>query len=612
MRDRGMSYTEAALDAGFHHSDLRPKQRLERLPYYGRVLDRYTGASTGNPSDSDEVRFGRIANPTVHIGLNQLRKLINAAIDAYGEPAQIVVELARDLKLSQDARREVEREQTKNEKENERRRMELRDVHNLPDSPENMLRLRLHDELISADPMSAACVYTGQCIARSQVFSEDIEVDHILPFAVSLDDGIANKVLCYRASNQEKGKRSPHQTWGGEADRYEEILRRAENLPPNKRWRFDADAMDRLRRDGDFLKRQLTDTAYLSKVARQYLQCVCNPDEVYAIPGRLTGFLRRKWGLNKLLSIGDWKNRNDHRHHTIDAVVAAVTDHSLLQRVSAAAAHSRHRLIEEMPPPWDGFRQELQTRIEKVIVSHRSDHGVQGQLHEDFAYGLVEGPEAEEIGNLVYRKSILDLSASEVARIRDRCLRARVTAFIAAHSGAGSIRDALAAFARETAVRRVRLLKQKKRFQAIRDRAGRAYKVFVPGENHHVEIFQAADGEWRGEGVSLFEANHQRSKTAAEANDSARVHVLDLHKGDLVSLMHDGQSRIFRIVQLAPDNGRVVVAQHQEGGELQKRHDDESDPFRWLFVSFGQLKRRGARRVRVDILGKTHPVALPT
>src|SRR3546814_15196237 len=56
---------------------------------------------TLDPDDDDQTRWGRITNPTVHIGLNQLRRLLNAIIRVHGRPDEIVVELARELKLSE-------------------------------------------------------------------------------------------------------------------------------------------------------------------------------------------------------------------------------------------------------------------------------------------------------------------------------------------------------------------------------------------------------------------------------------------------------------------------------------------------------------------------------
>src|SRR5690606_26334140 len=95
---------------------------------------------------------------------------------------------------------------------------------------------------------------------------------------------------------------------------YEDILERAQRLPQNKRWRFARDAMARFEKDRDFLDRQLTDTQYLARLAHDYLGALY-PDEeadgdgivrrrnhVVVITGRMTEMLRRKWGLNGILS----------------------------------------------------------------------------------------------------------------------------------------------------------------------------------------------------------------------------------------------------------------------------------------------------------------------
>ena len=72
------------------------------LPYYGQLLSTHVLGARGAVGRNDVERYGRIANPTVHIGLNMVRRLINRIIaKRQGEkPAEIVVELARDLKLS--------------------------------------------------------------------------------------------------------------------------------------------------------------------------------------------------------------------------------------------------------------------------------------------------------------------------------------------------------------------------------------------------------------------------------------------------------------------------------------------------------------------------------
>ena len=107
-------YSEAVARCGWHHSDERTGEVLTELPYYGEILDRHVIPGTYDENDDDITRFGRITNPTVHIGLNQLRRLVNRIITVYGKPEEIVVELARDLKLSDDQKRDVQRDIKKN------------------------------------------------------------------------------------------------------------------------------------------------------------------------------------------------------------------------------------------------------------------------------------------------------------------------------------------------------------------------------------------------------------------------------------------------------------------------------------------------------------------
>jgi len=103
-------YSEAVRSAAnsgapFNHHSLLSHARstgeiMPELPYYGELLQRHVGFADprASQSDSPEKRFGKIANPTVHIGLNQLRKVVNALIKRYGHPAEVIVEVARELK----------------------------------------------------------------------------------------------------------------------------------------------------------------------------------------------------------------------------------------------------------------------------------------------------------------------------------------------------------------------------------------------------------------------------------------------------------------------------------------------------------------------------------
>lgn len=611
---------EAIRRAGYHHSDLdQDRTGLPLLPYYGVSLSQHVQISPdgGKPDQVNDKRFGRLPNPTVHIGLNQIRLLINGLIKKYGRPDEIVVELARELKMSRKEREAALKEQADNKKRNDRYRAELAALH-LEDNGENRLRLRLWEEL-SRDPLRRCCPYSGQTISMEMLFSGEVEIEHILPFRRTLDNGGANKTVSLREWNRLKGDRSPWEAFHTLAE-WPDILARAQSLPSNKKWRFEPDAMDRFENvERDFLDRQLTDTQYLARLTRQYLLGLYHKDEgmpVWVIPGRLTAMLRGKWGLDGLLSDHNRKNRDDHRHHAIDAFVVACTDRGMLNRVANAADEKRERLIAAMPDPWPGFREQLRTRLQGLIVSHRPDHGKEGALFEDTAYGLIADPAKEDGCNLVFRKPVAGLSEGEVERIRDPSLRARVLGYLSEARSAGvAHKIAIARFADETGIRRVRLLKAKTGAIPIHDRAGKAYKALLPGENHRIEIYQKADGSWAGEAVTIFDANQRDYVPRWRSQESDARPVMIVHKGDLLETEVDGKRTIVRVVRLQISAKRLLVVSHSEGGDFSARDKDKDDSFGWngwRLLSFSRMQSTATRRVVINVLGQVHPAPSPT
>ena len=379
LRRDVVTYDKAVLAAGFnHHSRLEDyadvpgrsfDTGIERinpstgeiqklhvfnaLPYYGEFLQRHVGFGSGKPEDSDEKRYGKIANPTVHIGLNQVRLVVNALIKRYGHPSEVIVELARDLKQSKEQRDEESKHQADNQRRNARMRADIAGVLNI--SPErvraaDIQKMILWEEL-SFDPADRRCPYSGVQISAAMLLSEQVEIEHILPFSETLDDSLNNKTVAMRQANRIKGNRTPaaaRADFAAQGWAYEAMVQRAELMPKHKRYRFGDEAIQQwLKDDKGFLARALNDTRHLSKVAREYLSLIC-PQNTRVIPGRMTAMLRAKFGLNNVLGLHGEKNRNDHRHHAVDACVIAVTDQGLLQRFAQASASTREKQLNRL------------------------------------------------------------------------------------------------------------------------------------------------------------------------------------------------------------------------------------------------------------------------
>jgi CRISPR-associated endonuclease Csn1 len=645
LQDDVIVYSEAVARAGLgHHSDFRTGEVRDRLPYYGAALERYIMPGTGEPSDPEELRVGRLTNPTVHIGLNQLRRVVNRLIKAHGPPEEIAIELARELKLDEERKKRINQENNANREAAKRRSQKLEEI-GQADKGGNRALLKLWEELNQSNVLDRRCVYTGRQISIDMLFSGAVEVDHILPFRATLDDSSGNKLLCMREANRTKRKRSPFEAFGHTQD-WGEIAERANRLPHEKRWRFERNAMTRFDDRGGFQARLLTDTQYLSRLAREYLSVLYpgageGSSHVWVSPGRLTEMLRRSWGLNSTLPDHNFgggadqpKNRLDHRHHAIDAVVIAVTDRALLQRIAKESADrgldAANRETADLPTPWDGFRDDLQRIVNGITVSHRPDHGTStkvglpkgrdataGKLHNDTAYGLTD--ERDEKGNpiVVHRVSLATLKKpSDIEKVRDEHLRAALAKATAGREGKAfdaAIRDF--PHLGPLAFRGIRRLRVQEPLTVIeiRDKTGKPYKGYKGDSNYRYDVWEMPDGKWLPEVVSMFDAHRSDWISAIrKANPTARK-VLKLHQDDLLAIERDGDApKLMRVVKFG-QNGQITLAEPQEAGDLKRRdaEGNEKDPFKYSAPTAGGLKKVKARQVRIDELGRVLDPGFP-
>ena len=634
-----ISEAEAAKRVGYDHALARKGGGLDDLPPYQEVLERRIPPGSGEPDDPYDIRMGRITNPTVHIALNQLRRVTNALIGKYGKPQQIAIELARDLKLSDDQKREVNATITRNTRDAERRGEDLIGL-GQQNNGYNRALLRFWEEL-GDQPLSRVCVYCGRGIGLETLFSGDVDIDHILPWSKTLDDSRANRILVHNACNRLKRNFAPFEVpeW---KETYQDILDRASKLPRNKRWRFAPDAMERFEGETDFLARQLTDTQYLARMAHEYLAALY-PDEepdrwgefrrrnhVRVVPGRLTEMLRRTWGLNSIISGNGHKNRNDHRHHAIDAIVVGVTTRSMLQKISTEAGRGVDLGAEDplrrFPLPWPSFRDDVRAAVEKIIVSHKPDHGTlptrdrpgstAGQLHNDTAYGFVyelrdgERVPAERNGvpMVVRRKPFLSLDPKDLPSIRDDRLRDHLEQETYGLSGKDfgeALRRIQASDPRYKGIRRVRMTEVVS-VVPMKDRTGKIYKGYAAGGNFRCDIWELPDGRWDAEVVSVFDAHRPDYRSPMTDLHHNPRRVMSLRQGDMVAYRHPdtGERIVARVRKFDQRNKQIYLDAHNEAGKLDDRHKDGDDSFRNFSKTPNALRHIEVRQIRVDEIGQ--------
>lgn len=407
----------------YHHSaTIEAKALLEKLPV-GKEADKQIQA---------------IRNPIVTTALFELRKLVNELLDEHQKFDAIKVEMARDLKISKSQRNKIRRDQKRLEKENDRVKAEVLKFTNL--SHDNILKYKLWEEC------KKTCPYTGKPISVNDLFSGEVQIEHIHPWSRSLNDSFANKTLCWADENRRKGDKTPFEFYGNDEANWGVIKERALKLfsdtkeYPSAYQKFKRFVKQKF--DDDFSSRQLNDTRYISKEAKNYLAQICK--KVTVAPGQMTSNLRHKWGLNNILNEENQKTREDHRHHAIDALVMALGKVSYLQELSRWNRHNRTHELKNFPMPWETFQQDAAKATEQILVSHKrlksiltirthktekngetyKNIGVaaRGQLHKETVFGKRTAPFSEEAFHV--RKPIESLTTEkQVEKVVDETIR---------------------------------------------------------------------------------------------------------------------------------------------------------------------------------------------
>ena len=407
----------------YHHSaTIDAKELLEKLP-------------VGKDADKD---IQAIRNPIVITALFELRKLVNELIDEHGKIDEIKVEMARDLKISKSQRNKIRKEQKRLERENDRVKARLLEERQRI-THDNILLYKLWEEC------KHTCPYTGKPISVTQLFSGEVQIEHIHPWSRSLNDSFSNKTLCYADENRKKGNKTPFEFYGSDEANWSAIKERALKLfsdtkeYPNAYQKFKRFVQQKF--DDDFSTRQLNDTRYISKEAKNYLSKICN--KVTVSPGQATSNLRHKWGLNQILNDDNEKTREDHRHHAIDALVMACTQVSYVQELSKWNRYNRGYDVKDFPMPWLSFWKDAEKAVNQILVSHKkvsnditvrthttekngkkhTNLGIaaRGQLHKETVYGkrTFNGEEAFHV-----RKPIESLeTAKQIAKVVDESIR---------------------------------------------------------------------------------------------------------------------------------------------------------------------------------------------
>lgn len=327
-----------------------------------------------------------ISNPVVRRGISQSIKVLNAITlkynEIYGKPDVVVIELAREISKNFQDRNRIKKSQEENMKVNENA---LRFVKEYKKNPtgQDIVKYKLWQE------QQNICLYSGKNIPIEDLFTEAVDVDHIIPYSMCFDDSYNNKVLVLASENRQKGNRIPYQYEKSMNRNIEEYEIRINNIikNPRKKQRLLKQNFDK-NDVSDWKERNLKDTQYISKIMynliRNHLEFSDNNNferKVWTVNGQITSHIRKRLGIEKVREDGDI-------HHAIDATVIAVTSQKMINKITKYYQYKEARYMRNdgeyvdietgeiisakeyenkndkyFPEPWEKFRKELDIRV---------------------------------------------------------------------------------------------------------------------------------------------------------------------------------------------------------------------------------------------------------
>lgn len=458
---------------------------------YGRHSERendkkYTPEELKTLNVMELIPNNSLRNPIVEQVIRETMFLVKDICNTYGQPDEIHIELGRELKKNAAEKERIAQNNAKNLEEKKRIKKLLYELLNdsfehydenghiistgfevkpNPENPIDVEKFRIYKSCAAITPdeekenldalfkdgkkeriptnaeikkyilwLSQRCIspYTGKIIQLSKLFTEEYEVEHIIPQSKIKYDSIENLVICERGVNKLKGNNLAMEFISknnGAKLHYEgrdyKLLTTEDYITHCKKTFKGRKLKNLLATDipEDFIDRQINDTRYITRKISELLYPVAKEKEglVFTI-GSITSDLKREWGLNSVwkeiikprferleeitgqkfivpeeankfhFNVPDQPDFNekriDHRHHALDALIIAATTREHIRYLNSLSAVNNNQelqkvkyalvknKIRDFKLPWPNFTKDVKEKLNEIIVTFKSNNKV--------------------------------------------------------------------------------------------------------------------------------------------------------------------------------------------------------------------------------------------
>ena len=552
---QGYHYSEACEHVDIKHSKSETKEENEARELVAKI---------------PLLMKNELRQPIIEKILNQMINIVNALKEKHGEIDEVRIELARELKQSKDERAHATERINKNERENKAIEEKIREFGIRPSRAriqkykmwqESQERCFYCGKQIgAAEFLSGFDVEVEHIIPRSVLFDDSFSnkvcacrtCNHTkgnmtardfmeTRGSAELESYLQRVDQAYQEGRISKTKRD-HLLWS------------KEDIPQ--------DFIDRQLRQSQYIAKKAAEILYpafrhvyaTSGSVTDFLRHIWGYDEILH---QLNLAKYRDAEMTEMVTydhrgqehqeerIKNWSKRIDHRHHAIDALTIALTKQGYIQRLnSLSASHDEiEAAVREKNPVMDRKYsllekyiyiqphftvQEVTDAVDGILVSFRAGKKVttlakrakyhngkrmivqdgllvpRGALTEETVYG--------KLGDKYVVKYALNHPSMKVDEIVDPNIREIVRARLAAFGG--KAKDAFAKPLYSDAAQTMEI-KSVRCYTGLQDRAvaavrfneqGEAIGYAKTGNNHHIAIYQDANGQYQELVVSFWQA----------------------------------------------------------------------------------------------------------
>lgn len=449
---------------------------------YGRHSELTNNNKYTNYNDINAIQLipnNSLRNPIVEQVLRETLNLIKDIWKNYGQPDEIHIELGRELKNNQQEREKYSNIAYNNNLEKERIKKILYELYNNsfdeyiddstinenvefevkpnPESHIDIEKFRIWKNCSGTNNqeleklfkngnkekyptydeikryilwLTQKCIspYTGKIIRLSKLFTNDYEIEHIIPKSLLKYDSFENLVICESVINKQKGNLLARQfirKYSGQTislnDKDFNIFDEQSYIQHCKNI-FKGSKLKNLLAEEvpeGFISRQLNDSRYISKKLIELLKPIVKNDNnlIFTI-GSITHELKINWNLNNLwkeilkprferlekennqkyieydtenntihyvLKDNTFKDikRIDHRNHALDALIIACTTREHIRYLNSLnSADNNEELkniklklvkgkIRDFKTPWENFEKDIKDKLEQLVVTFK-------------------------------------------------------------------------------------------------------------------------------------------------------------------------------------------------------------------------------------------------